>query len=53
MELTPEDDSKWTVDVAVGGMTCASCVNRVERKLGKIPGHRAVTLATEAAHHAG
>ncbi|MDI9588559.1 MAG: heavy metal translocating P-type ATPase [Acidobacteriota bacterium] len=51
VELTAEDDGKWTVDVAVGGMTCASCVNRVERKLGKIPGVTAqVNLATEAAH---
>ena len=51
VELSAEDDGKWTVDVAVGGMTCASCVNRVERKLGKIPGVTAqVNLATEAAH---
>ncbi|MDU6679091.1 MAG: heavy metal translocating P-type ATPase [Actinomyces sp.] len=43
--------SKWAVDLSVGGMTCASCVNRVERKLGKIPGVSAqVNLATEAAH---
>lgn len=45
------EGGKWSVDLAVGGMTCASCVNRVERKLGKIPGVTAqVNLATEAAH---
>lgn len=52
--LTDTEDSaagKWAVDLSVGGMTCASCVNRVERKLGKIPGVSAqVNLATEAAH---
>ena len=32
-----------TVDIAVGGMTCSSCVNRVERKLGKLPGVTAET----------
>ena len=40
-----------TVDLAVGGMTCASCVARVEKKLGKINGVTAsVNLATESAH---
>lgn len=40
-----------TVDIAVGGMTCSSCVNRVERKLGKLPGVTAeVNLALESAH---
>ena len=28
------------VDLDVSGMTCASCVGRVERKLGKIDGSR-------------
>ena len=27
-----------TVDLGVGGMTCASCVARVERALAKVPG---------------
>ena len=37
------------VDVAVGGMTCASCVARVEKKLGRLDGVRAtVNLATES-----
>ena len=40
-----------TVDLAVGGMTCASCVARVEKKLGKLDGVTAsVNLATESAH---
>ncbi|MFJ4966497.1 heavy metal translocating P-type ATPase [Streptomyces sp. NPDC088729] len=34
-------------DIAVGGMTCAACVRRVERKLGKLEGVAAeVNLAT-------
>ncbi|MFI1207036.1 heavy metal translocating P-type ATPase [Streptomyces sp. NPDC020802] len=34
-------------DLAVGGMTCAACVNRVEKKLGKLDGVTAsVNLAT-------
>ena len=38
-------------DVGVGGMTCASCVGRVERALKKVPGVQAVAvnLATETA----
>ncbi|GAA4427251.1 heavy metal translocating P-type ATPase [Georgenia halophila] len=39
------------VDLAVDGMTCASCVARVEKKLNKVPGAQAtVNLATESAH---
>ncbi|RTE49879.1 heavy metal translocating P-type ATPase [Actinobaculum sp. 352] len=39
------------VDLAVTGMTCASCVARVEKKLNKLPGVDAVVnLATEQAH---
>ncbi len=40
-----------TVDLAVEGMTCASCVARVEKKLNRVPGARAtVNLALESAH---
>ncbi|EHN74725.1 copper-exporting ATPase, partial [Streptomyces coelicoflavus ZG0656] len=36
-----------TTDLTVGGMTCAACVNRVEKKLGKLAGVTAsVNLAT-------
>ena len=39
------------VDLKVMGMTCASCVNSVERSLNKLPGVRAaVNLAMESAH---
>ena len=40
-----------TVDLGVGGMTCASCVTRVERALKKVPGvtEATVNLATESA----
>ncbi|WP_282947680.1 heavy metal translocating P-type ATPase [Cellulomonas endometrii] len=40
-----------TVDLAVEGMTCASCVARVEKRLNRVPGARAtVNLALETAH---
>lgn len=39
------------VDLDIGGMTCASCANRIERKLGKLDGVTAtVNFATERAH---
>jgi len=38
------------IDLAVGGMTCASCVQRVEKRINKLPGATAtVNLATETA----
>lgn len=38
------------VDLDITGMTCASCANRIERKLGKLPGVSAtVNYATEQA----
>ena len=39
------------IDLGIGGMTCASCVGRVERALRKIPGveQASVNLATESA----
>ncbi|GIG27080.1 heavy metal translocating P-type ATPase [Cellulomonas denverensis] len=40
-----------TVDLAVHGMTCASCVARVEKRLNRVPGVQAtVNLALETAH---
>ena len=40
-----------TIELEIGGITCASCANRVERKLGKLPGVTAsVNYATEKAH---
>ena len=40
-----------TLDIGIGGMTCASCVSRVERALKKVPGvqEASVNLATESA----
>lgn len=39
-------------DLAIGGMTCASCVARVEKVLKRVPGVQdvSVNLATERAH---
>lgn len=38
------------VELELGGMTCASCANRIERKLNKLPGVSAsVNYATEKA----
>ncbi|NCT92119.1 copper-translocating P-type ATPase [Cellulomonas sp. APG4] len=40
-----------SLDLAVEGMTCASCVARVEKKINKVEGATAtVNLATESAH---
>ena len=40
-----------TTDLVIGGMTCASCAARVEKKLNKLDGVSAmVNLATETAH---
>ena len=51
--VLPGPDAKLplaTLTMSVGGMTCASCVGRVERKLGKLDGVKAeVNLATESA----
>lgn len=40
------------IDLKIGGMTCASCVSRVERALKTVPGvlSAEVNLATERAH---
>jgi Cu+-exporting ATPase len=40
-----------TIDISIGGMTCASCVARVEKALNKVPGviSATVNLATESA----
>lgn len=40
-----------TYDLGIEGMTCASCVSRVERALNKVPGvfEASVNLATESA----
>jgi Cu+-exporting ATPase len=40
-----------TVDLAIGGMTCAACATRIEKQLNKLEGvEAAVNLAAEKAH---
>ena len=45
------DGAVCELDLGIGGMTCASCVSRVERALKKLPGveDATVNLATESA----
>jgi Cu+-exporting ATPase len=44
------DDRHNAVELSIGGMTCASCANRIERKLNKMDGVTAtVNYATEKA----
>ena len=44
-------DAETVLDIAIGGMTCASCVARVERVVAKVPevASASVNLATESA----
>ncbi len=43
-------NARPSLELEIGGMTCASCANRVERKLNKLPGTTAlVNYATEKA----
>ena len=40
-----------TVELALGGMTCAACAARIEKQLNKLPGvEAAVNFASERAH---
>ena len=50
--ISSADGNLSTLNLSVGGMTCASCVGRVERALKKVPGvqEATVNLATESAH---
>ena len=50
--MTQINSAPQTYDIGIGGMTCASCVARVERALAKVPGVEqvSVNLATESAH---
>ena len=46
----PSDAPARTTDLLIGGMTCAACVNRVEKKLARVEGVSAtVNLATGTA----
>jgi len=49
-ELLHQPETR-VVELDIEGMTCASCVNRVEKKLGKLDGVQAlVNLPLESAH---
>ena len=50
MNLSSKDSARF-ISIDIEGMTCASCVSRVEKALAKIPGIEAATvnLATEQA----
>jgi Cu+-exporting ATPase len=51
LQQQPSSAATATLDFSVGGMTCASCVMRVERALKSVPGVQdvSVNLATESA----
>ena len=53
--LSPPATAGDAIDLGITGMTCASCVRRVERALAKVPGVEAVSvnLATERARITG
>ena len=54
-KLTEPAGLPSSVDLGIGGMTCASCVRRVEKALRRVPGvvDVAVNLATERARITG
>jgi Cu+-exporting ATPase len=47
----PQSKEAEKLSISIGGMTCAACVNRIEKTLQRIPGvlKAAVNLATEKA----
>jgi Cu+-exporting ATPase len=51
MDALPPTDATENLDLAIQGMTCASCVGRVERALRRVPGvaEVSVNLASERA----
>ena len=50
LEAPAEPGPHTDVELAIGGMTCASCASRIERKLNKLDGVTAtVNYATEKA----
>ncbi|WP_405142062.1 heavy metal translocating P-type ATPase [Sphaerisporangium sp. NBC_01403] len=50
MSSLTDDRAQDSVELSIGGMTCASCANRIERKLNKLDGVTAtVNYATEKA----
>lgn len=51
-EHNTDSSNEQSLDLAIEGMTCASCVFRVEKALSKVPGvsKATVNLATQRAH---
>jgi Cu+-exporting ATPase len=51
-QIVTQNAALQDIDLAIGGMTCASCVARVEKTLGRVEGvaEVSVNLATERAH---
>ncbi len=51
MTSTVHDGPITAVELSIGGMTCASCAARIEKKLNRMDGVEAtVNYATEKAH---
>ena len=51
MSAEASSESCQTVELSIGGMTCAACSARIERQLNKLPGvEAAVNLPAERAH---
>ena len=50
MTAIAQDGAERAVDLTIGGMTCASCAARIEKKLNRLDGVTAtVNFATEKA----
>ncbi|NNM77779.1 copper-translocating P-type ATPase [Sphingomonas sp. ID1715] len=51
LAATHEDDARSSLELPIEGMSCASCVGRIEQAIGKLPGVEdvSVNLATERA----
>ena len=51
MSAAPPSSTEQTLELSIGGMTCAACAGRIERVVNKLPGvsSSAVNLATERA----
>ncbi|MGH3831712.1 MAG: heavy metal translocating P-type ATPase [Pseudonocardiaceae bacterium] len=50
MSLTSSVDQPRSIELSIGGMTCAACAARVQRSLNKLDGvHASVNYATEKA----